>query len=406
MRITIIGLNYAPEVTGIAPYTTGLAEGLAARGHDVGVVAGLPHYPQWRRQSGAAPGPAGAPNGVGLRRVGHHVPRRPAAAARVRMETGFGVRATAASWHRPDVVITVSPALLAASAVVGRARAAGVPVGLVVQDLYGVGARETGMGAVPAAALGRLERAAIDAATGTVVVHERFAERLAAAGVRRPERITVIRNWSHIDGVVGDTGADRAAVRARFGWRPDEVVVLHSGNMGVKQGLENVVDAARLAERRGDAVRLVLLGDGGRRPELEAAGRGASRLQFLDPLPAGEYEAALAAADVLLVNEAVGVSDMAAPSKLTSYFAGGRPVLAATAPDGVTAGEMRRAGAGDVVPAGDPTALLDGALALAHDHDRALSCGDAARRYVRQTLGAATSLDRYERWCDGLVGAR
>ncbi|MBD0321819.1 MAG: glycosyltransferase WbuB, partial [Aldersonia sp.] len=49
MRVKIVGINYAPETTGIAPYTSGLADGLAARGHRVEVLTGQPHYPQWRR---------------------------------------------------------------------------------------------------------------------------------------------------------------------------------------------------------------------------------------------------------------------------------------------------------------------------------------------------------------------
>ncbi|MDQ0819795.1 hypothetical protein QFZ79_002085 [Arthrobacter sp. V4I6] len=51
-RITIIGLNYAPERSGNAPYTTNLAINLAAAGHSVSVITGFPHYPEWQRQPG------------------------------------------------------------------------------------------------------------------------------------------------------------------------------------------------------------------------------------------------------------------------------------------------------------------------------------------------------------------
>ena len=51
MQIVILGLNYAPETSGIAPYTRGLATGLAKRGHDVKVIAGYPHYPAWKIDS-------------------------------------------------------------------------------------------------------------------------------------------------------------------------------------------------------------------------------------------------------------------------------------------------------------------------------------------------------------------
>ena len=52
MRVLIIGINYSPELTGIGPYTAGLAEHLASRGDDVTVITGLPHYPDWRIAAG------------------------------------------------------------------------------------------------------------------------------------------------------------------------------------------------------------------------------------------------------------------------------------------------------------------------------------------------------------------
>ena len=106
-------------------------------------------------------------------------------------------------------------------------------------------------------------------------------------------------------------------------------------------------------------IRFVLMGDGNQRRLLQQSAKGVQRIEFKEPLDAEDYRQVLACADVLLVNERPGVGEMAVPSKLTSYFSAGRPVLAATDADGVTAGEIRDAGAGVVVPAGDPAALLD-----------------------------------------------
>ncbi|PJI53066.1 glycosyltransferase WbuB, partial [Methylobacterium radiotolerans] len=52
MKILIYGINYAPELTGTGKYTAELAEWLAARGHEVGVVTAPPYYPQWRVHAG------------------------------------------------------------------------------------------------------------------------------------------------------------------------------------------------------------------------------------------------------------------------------------------------------------------------------------------------------------------
>src|SRR3954464_4222846 len=52
VRVLVVGLNYTPEATGIAPYTTGLSEGLARLGHEVQVLTAMPHYPEWRVHEG------------------------------------------------------------------------------------------------------------------------------------------------------------------------------------------------------------------------------------------------------------------------------------------------------------------------------------------------------------------
>src|SRR5271170_6683905 len=48
MHVVFIGINYWPDATGIAPFTTGRCEYLAGRGHQVTVFTGFPYYPNWR----------------------------------------------------------------------------------------------------------------------------------------------------------------------------------------------------------------------------------------------------------------------------------------------------------------------------------------------------------------------
>lgn len=401
MRITIIGINYAPEVTGIAPYTTGLAEGLAARGHQVNVITGLPHYPEWRVADGYLNAPRSSTetvNGVSVHRLGHRVPDVPSAKGRVRMEASFAAAAARCDWRRPEVVLTVSPPLLASCAVVARARTRGVPVGVIVQDLYGKGVVETSaMGGRGAALTTRVEVGMLTAATGVSVIHDRFAGVLSDQGLDR-DRITVIRNWTHIE--IASEDVDSAGdVRAKYGWHPDEVVVVHAGNMGAKQGLENVVAAARIADRSDAAVRFVLLGDGNQRRKLEDAAVGAKSLQFIRPVPAEEFTRVLKAADVLLVNEKPDVADMAVPSKLTSYFVSGRPVVAATSDGSATAYEVRSSGAGVIVPADDPETLVSAARRIGADKQTGLEMGLSGQRYAKSVLDESSAIDRYEQWC-------
>lgn len=402
MRICIVSVNYQPEESGIAPYTTGMAVGLADRGHDVEVLTGLPHYPEWRVDPAyrGLSGTATEMNGVVVRRFGHYVPAKPSTRNRVVFEASFGARVVSARWNKPDVVLTVSPSLIASAMVITRSRTANIPVGLIVQDLYGKGVVETGaISARIAQPAVRFEGGVLNRATGTAVVHDRFADAAVAMGVD-PKRLAVIRNWAHLE---SPGAVNMAEVRMRHGWQPRERIILHSGNMGVKQGLENVVAAARLADERGANVRFVLLGDGNQRSFLQRAADGVRRIEFKDPLDTDDYREVLACADLLLVNERPGVGEMAVPSKLTSYFSAGRPVLAATDVNGVTAAEIRDSGAGVVVPAGNPVALLDTAEHLVNNNEIGSRFGISGQHYARRLLGAERALDEYEAWCGRLV---
>jgi glycosyltransferase involved in cell wall biosynthesis len=176
--------------------------------------------------------------------------------------------------------------------------------------------------------------------------------------------------------------------------------------MGYKQGLENVIAAAELAARSDSRARFVLLGDGNQRASLAATGAGLRTLEFLDPVSEEEFPAALGSADVLLVNERPGIAQMAAPSKLTSYFQSGKPVLAATDPTGITAGELAASGAGVCVPADRPDLLLSEALRLGTDGALAAKLGEAGRRYCDGLLSEEAALDRYERWIIDLADMR
>lgn len=396
-RALILGLNYSPEPTGNAPYTTSLARGLAAAGHPVSVMTAHPHYPQWKVYDGYGGWRTQEVHeDVTVTRLAHYVPSRPGNLKRALSELTFGLRVLGARWHRPDIVLLVSPALLSSAVAMLRLGRAKRPASLVwVQDLYSLGVKETGTGGGRVAAVMKaIESWTLRRATGVIVIHDRFKQYVVnELGV--PEAsVTVIRNWTHL---AEAPPVDRAATRAKFGWRDDEIIVLHAGNQGVKQGLENVIDAARLADERGAKIRFVLLGDGNQRSMLGERAAGIERLQFIPPLPDLEYQHAMTASDILLVNEKPGIAEMAVPSKLTSYFSTGLPVLAATDEGSVTAGEIAASGGGVRVDAGVPDALVEAVLALAADPEHARQLGANGLSYRRNVLSREAAIAAYDK---------
>lgn len=400
--VAVLGLNYAPEHTGIAPYTTAMARHLAAQGMPTTAVVGYPHYPAWEVTEGFRERRRDRQDGgVHLVRMRHPVPSGGGGLPRIAMEAVFAAQVGRRLFrYRPDVLVAVSPALLTVVPALVSARLRGRAVGVVVQDLYGAALAETGMGGgVLVKATAWLERRLLRAVDGVVVIHEVFRRRLVESGVAA-ERIEVVANWAHVE--MPDV-VDRGAVRARLGWGADEVIALHAGNMGVKQGLDGLVDVARLAESRGSRVRVVLLGDGSQRERIEELGAEVGALTVTPPLPAGEFEAALMAADVLVLHEKPGVVEMSVPSKLTSYFTAGRPVVAATDPRSGAASLMEASQAGVVAPAGDAAAILDAIEQAGSDPAQAELVGGRGRAFARDHLSAQASLGRYEGWVRALA---
>jgi colanic acid biosynthesis glycosyl transferase WcaI len=407
IRIVILGINYAPEPTGIAPYTTGLAAGLAERGHDVLVLTGYPHYPFWKRADLGSPSRSEEMiDGVRVRRLKHPVPQKLSWIGRAAMEFTFGLQVLTTGWGRPDVVIFISPPLLAGamSAVRARLSLRRPAIGVVVQDLYSRGVAETGaVSGLAARAVRLLESAAMRLADGVSVIHTGFADDISAHLGVDIRRIRENRNWTHIKPAAPEASA---AFRDAHHWNAEDVVVMHAGNMGYKQGLENVVAAARLAQDNNSRARFVLIGDGNQRAGLQAAAADLHRLEILPPVSDEEFPAALGAADVLLVNERPGVARMAVPSKLTSYFSAGKPILAATDATGFTASELAASGAGVCVPADRPDLLLSQAVRLGTARELSRQLGDAGRRYRDELLSEKSALDGYERWIIDLMKTR
>ncbi|MCR2784954.1 MULTISPECIES: glycosyltransferase [unclassified Microbacterium] len=403
-RVLILGLNYPPERTGISPYTGAMAGGIASRSYETRALTAHPHYPDWAVKTGYGQWVRRENiDGVHVSRLLHYVPSRPSGMRRALSELTFGLRQAGQRWERPSVIVAVSPALI--STAVSRLRSLithpKTPFVVWVQDLYSLGLSETSQsGGIVLRTMQALEGWVLRRATRVIVIHDRFAKRVHHDFAVPMDRIEVIRNWTHLSRA---PEVDRDLARVALRWGTDEVIVLHAGNMGVKQGLGNVVEAGRLAQVGGHRVRFVFLGGGSERAHLEELARDVDTVTFLEALSESEFGAALQAADVLLVNEKPGVAEMAVPSKLTSYFAAGRPVLAATDLAGITAEEIRHSGGGAVVPAGDPQALLDGVLALCADRSHASELGASGRRFRDTVLDETTAIDAFDALLSGLI---
>jgi glycosyltransferase involved in cell wall biosynthesis len=401
-HILFTAINYWPEPAGNAPYTTALAEHLLQAGHRVSVVTGVPHYPSWHVSPAYRRGLTWHEEirGVEVIRKRHLVPPRQTLWGRALYEGTFLLNGLTARLDRPDLVIGVVPSLGGATMARLFARRWGIPYAVIVQDLMGRAASETGIkgGRRVAGLIARAEGWSLRRARLVAAVSEAFYPYLRRIGVPE-ERIVHMPNWVLHRFAEGD----RAETRQRLGWGDDQQIVLHAGNMGLKQHLGQVLAASKLAQHSAPHMRFVLLGDGNQRARLEQEAAGLPNVSFMGSQSDTDYDLALRAADVLLVSERATVADMSLPSKLTAYCAAGRPIVAAVRADGATYGEITRSGAGLLVETDRPEQLLEEIDRLYRDPYLRHRLAEAGLSYASESLAAPAALARAEELVDRLL---
>ncbi len=402
MRIVFCCMQFAPDHTGLAAFTTGVAEHLADAGHEVEVIAAMPHYPQWQfpPEYGRKLHVRERRGNVSLHRWRVPIPKRRSALGRVVYNSSIAAfaLATIPILRRPDVIIAVSPPIQLALATGVAAKVLRASHITYVQDLPVDLALSVGMlkpGRLVALARA-LERWGYRFSEKVVSISPGFDAPLRASGVS-DRQLVLIPNWGD------ETSASpeqTATWRARLGAGPDEFLAVYAGNMGEKQDLETPVRAITSADMSG--VRLALVGDGAARPLLEAqvAAAQSEAVQMLPLQPREAVAGILSAADVLLLTQRADVLDSVAPSKLLSYMAAGRPVVAAVHADSETARLVRSTGCGIVCKPEDTGEFSAAVQRLRSDPAAAKEMGRLGREAAHADFSAAGVLRRWERVVD------
>lgn len=359
LDILILGINYAPEMVGIGPYTAGMAQFLARMGHAVTVVCAEPYYPHWKVDPAYSRGArhVSVEQGVRVVRVPTYVPARPDGKRRIAHHMSFAASAQLALLAesrraRPDVVIGIAPSLVSMIAARDAARRTGAKLWLHIQDFEVEAAFATGLlkgKGMLAKAARRFEAWAIGADRVSTISPQMCAK-LEQKGVA-PERIIEFRNWANVDEVKPLT--QPSVYRERWGIQRPHVAV-YSGNIANKQGIEIVVEAAHRLKHRKDLA-FVVCGNGPNRGHLHEQAAGLDNIHFHDLQPRECLSDLLGLASVHLLPQIGGAADLVLPSKLTNMLASGRPIIATALEGTGLANEVE--GCGVITPPGDGMAF-------------------------------------------------
>ena len=233
--------------------------------------------------------------------------------------------------------------------------------------------------------LDRINRSLVRDAAAIVALGDRMKRRLVEEKGAPAGRVHVIHNWADCDAIVPGP-KDNAFSRAHG--LVDKFVVMHSGNVGLSQNLDLLIEAAGRLQSRERLV-IAIVGEGARRAPLEAmaAARGLTNVRFFPYQPKELLHESFAAADAFVVSLKPGLEGYIVPSKLYGILAAGRPFVAAVDPSCEVATIATQHDCGVVAPPGDPDGLVKAIASLVDDPAGARRMGENAR-------GASRCYDR------------
>ncbi len=402
----MVTTNFWPEPSGTGPYATDLALTLNSAGYEVQVLTGVPHYPWWNTPETFQDNPNQWENleGVRIAREIHYVPTKLNLITRILFELSLIKSLWRAllkiNSQKYDLVLAIGSSMAGGLVAKDISAKLGIPFGIVVHDLAGQGASQSGLpgGFLIAKLVTRVERGILESAKGVVAISQMMSDVVVRLGIQESRVSTIL-----IYAANPVTPKNRMSARKRFGWPSQDFVVIHTGNMGAKQDLDNVVRAAD-ALPSDSHIKIYLVGHGNQESSLKALCAGRNNIAVLPAVSDADYSALLSAADLLLVNERSTQMEMSLPSKLTSYLYSERPVIASVPRGGATWKFLD--GVAELVEAGDPKALASKIEELSRNQSRLDELAKLGSAFAVKNLDPSVGRGKYLDWVEKLIQSK
>jgi len=413
-RVLLIGGNFAPEPTGIGKYNGEMMQWLAANGYDCTVITSYPYYPQWKVQEPYSKGKSWYKkerlsvtttlNGTAqlqelkVHRCPQYVPAAPSGAKRMLLDFSFALSAffkvlQLLPGKKFDVVIAVVPPFHLGLLAILYKKLRGARFMYHIQDMQIEAARDLNMIKSKALVkmLFRVERYIFRQADIVSSISDGMMRKIEE---KAGKDIFFFPNW--VDVSLFHPLENKAALKQEFGFAPTDKIILYSGAIGEKQGLEAILHAAKTFTNRPE-LKFLICGSGPYKEKLvaQAAAMGLQQVIFFPLQPFEKFNRFLNMADVHLVIQKANASDLVMPSKLTTILAVGGLALITANPGSSLYELVNRYNMGVLVAAEDQEALNAG-MHQAIDHADAAAIKQHAREYAATYLSIGKIMSRFE----------
>lgn len=402
----LIGYNFSPEPTGIGKYSSEMIHWLANNGYDCTVLTTYPYYPYWKVQepyrkkrfwylkettkfeSGGS---------ITVHRCPMYVPSKPSGLKRMILDfsfmgTSFLKLISLLFNEKFNTVITVVPSFQFGLLGYFYKVFKGAKTIYHIQDLQIEAAQDLNMikSKFVIDILYRVERFIFNKTDLISSISESMIHKIEN---KANKPIYLFPNWS--DTKFFKPLNDTSSLKAAFGFTDTDKVVLYSGAIGEKQGLEAIIYAAETFKNKQE-VKFVICGTGPYKEKLEnlVLDLNLNNVSFFPLQPTDKFNQFLNMADVHLVIQKAKASDLVMPSKLTTILSvGGLALITANKESGLHS-LVEKYNMGILVEAESQIALNNGienALKPHHDDKR-----NNARRYAETYLDIDTIMTNFQ----------
>lgn len=393
-RLLLATRHYAPEPTGSAPVIQQLAEWLAGPGgYQVEVITVRPNYPEARIFPGYEAGQKDnvVENGAVVRRLPTTAVGAKGMLARVVPETRFMLDLFFGRLFgriKPSrLVVSLCPSILTVTGALVLRKRGGRHVAIVHDIQSGLGAA-LGLGGAGLIirVLRKVETWTLNRVDSVVVLSEDMGRILQELGVKTP--MTVLP--PHVD-----------ATSVHPLPKPEDSppTLMYSGNLGRKQGLDQLLDMAAVLLARDPSVRIIVRGDGATKDDLivRAKSDGLINVIFEPLVDRAKVCESMAEGDVHLVPQLPGGQEFAVPSKAFTIMAAGRPFVATAEAGSPLAQLAERSQAFVCVPPGDAKAFAEASLDLLSSTEKRRAMGLAGRQFVEREVDTPVVMERFRK---------
>lgn len=385
LRVVFFNRSYYPDFGATGHLLTELCEDLVSRfGYDVTVVAGMP----LTAETTIAGVPWYAPvrreqhNGVTILRAWGTARSNRTFSGRIANYLSYFMSATLAIARvgRPDVIVSLTDPPIVSLSAIAAARLTGARFVFLCQDVFPEVARllEDFQNRRVEALLTRIGRFTVRQADRIIVLGDTMKRRLIETKGAQAGKMRVIHNWSDASAIQPGSKDNTFAREHRL---VNRFVVMHSGNVGLSQDVDGLLDVAEQLRDLDDVV-FAIVGEGARKKFLqnEAGRRGLTNVRFFPYQPKSALKDSFATADLFVVSLKRGLAGYIVPSKLYGVLVAGRPFVAAIESDSETAQIAREHDCGVVVEPGNRAQMALAIRALHADAARRRTMADNARR--------------------------